>query len=272
VCYITVNQGVAPSVDFNANTTNINVGSSINFTDISGNNPTSWLWKFQGGNPTTSTLKNPANINYNTIGCFDVTLIASNAFGTDSLTKTCYINVTAASGAPLANFTSTSTNIFVGDSIDFIDLSSNNPTSWQWIFTNGVPSTSTLKNPTGIKYNTPGCFEVTLIATNSSGSDNETKTCYINVGTNSINSEADNNFECHIFPNPSKGKITITFTNHTKQNKHIVITDLLGRIILEKNTSLFTVNFDLSNEFSGIYFLKYETNNQFIVKTIILEH
>ena len=55
--------------------------------------------------------------------------------------------------------------------LDFFDLSTNSPTSWQWLFTGASPDTSTLQNPTGICYNNYGSFDVTLIACNSSGCD-----------------------------------------------------------------------------------------------------
>src|SRR4051812_38432954 len=59
--------------------------------------------------------------------------------------------------------------------VDFADYSSNNPTSWSWSFPGGSPSTSNVKNPTNICYNTPGTYDVKLVVTNSSGSDSLTK-------------------------------------------------------------------------------------------------
>jgi len=84
-----------PVANFVANVTTIVAGSSVNFTDLSTNYPTSWSWSFTGGTPLTSTAQNPTNIVYNTVGCFQVVLTATNASGSDAETKTCYINVTA---------------------------------------------------------------------------------------------------------------------------------------------------------------------------------
>jgi hypothetical protein len=58
---------------------------TIDFTDKSLFAPTSWKWSFSGGTPSTSTLKNPANISFNTGGLHDVQLIAFNAVGSDTL-------------------------------------------------------------------------------------------------------------------------------------------------------------------------------------------
>jgi PKD repeat protein len=67
-----------------------------------------------------------------------------------------------------------------GNSVSFSDLSANTPTSWSWTFTGGTPSSSTAQNPT-ITYNTPGTYQVQLTATNTGGSDAETKVGYITV-------------------------------------------------------------------------------------------
>ncbi|MBC7447349.1 MAG: PKD domain-containing protein [Hymenobacteraceae bacterium] len=53
------------------------------FTDRSQSAPTSWLWDF--GDGTTSTLQNPTHT-YTQNGSFAVSLVATNAFGRDSVT------------------------------------------------------------------------------------------------------------------------------------------------------------------------------------------
>jgi Zn-dependent metalloprotease len=92
------------------------------------------------------------------------------------------ITITAcpADAPPVANFSGNPTTVLVGSNVAFTDLSTNAPTSWSWTFTGGTPSTSTAKNPT-ITYNTLGTYTVSLTATNSFGSDSETKTGYITV-------------------------------------------------------------------------------------------
>lgn len=69
----------------------IPVGGSVNFTDQSTNAPTSWLWNF-GGGAANSTAQNPS-ITFNTPGTYDVTLDATNAYGTGTLTKTAHVQV-----------------------------------------------------------------------------------------------------------------------------------------------------------------------------------
>lgn len=81
-----------PMADFIADTTFVVEGDTIHFTDLSENSPTGWEWYFEGGTPDTSTEQNPEVI-YNNPGNYDVILIVTNDYGSDSLTIPGYITV-----------------------------------------------------------------------------------------------------------------------------------------------------------------------------------
>jgi PKD repeat protein len=83
---------------------------------------------------------------------------------------------------PVANFSATPTTAITGQNVQFTDLSTNGPSSWQWTFEGGLPANSNAQNPV-VTYNTSGNYDVTLVATNSAGSDTEIKTDYITVVT-----------------------------------------------------------------------------------------
>ena len=79
---------------------------------------------------------------------------------------------------PIANFSS---NVVSGCApliVSFQDISTNNPTQWQWDLGNGVISTQ--KNPIG-SYFSPGTFTVKLKVQNAQGQDSIVKTAYIVV-------------------------------------------------------------------------------------------
>ncbi len=177
-----------PEADFTASATVITEGQTVNFTDLSTNNPTSWSWTFNGGTPSSSTAQNPA-VTYYTAGVYPVELTATNAYGSDTETKVNYITVNPAP-APVANFTASATTINVGESVTFTDQSTNNPTSWSWSFEGGTPSSSTAQNPT-VQYNTAGTFDVSLTAANAAGSDEEFKANYITVNPPSADEIAE---------------------------------------------------------------------------------
>jgi PKD repeat protein len=170
-----------PVADFSGDNSSICEGDQVNFTDLSTNGPTSWQWTFAGGTPASSTSQNPTNIVYSTAGVYDVTLVATNANGNDTELKTGYITVNVCGGSVIADFTASDTVICEGDAVDFTDMSSGAPTSWQWTFTGGTPFTSTLQNPTGIVYSTAGSYTVSLYAANASDTDTVISINYITV-------------------------------------------------------------------------------------------
>ncbi len=68
-----------------------------------------------------------------------------------------------------------------GAGVDFIDASYGNPTSWSWSFPGGNPSASIQQNPTGIVYDTPGTYDVTLTASDGFTTVTRTMHDYVNV-------------------------------------------------------------------------------------------
>lgn len=65
------------------------------YTNTCTNSPTSFAWTFEGGTPATSSQSNPQNVTYANSGTFDVTLTATNAYGSHTYTCTDCITVYA---------------------------------------------------------------------------------------------------------------------------------------------------------------------------------
>jgi PKD repeat protein len=177
---VTVDDGssqepVAPVANFQGSPTSGNAPLTVNFTDLSTGNPTSWSWNF-GDGVGTSTAQNPTYV-YASKGTYTVSLTATNAEGSDEQTKIGYITVTEQ--APVANFSASPTSGDAPLTVNFTDLSTGNPTSWSWNFGDGV-GTSIAKNPS-YTYSASGAYTVTLTTTNTYGSNEETKVDYINV-------------------------------------------------------------------------------------------
>ncbi len=76
---------------FTANTNTPCSGDSVQFSDLSTGNPTSWLWSFPGGSPSSSNLQNP-KVKYTGTGLFSVTLTVSSLGGSNTITKNNYIS------------------------------------------------------------------------------------------------------------------------------------------------------------------------------------
>ncbi|NNF36836.1 MAG: PKD domain-containing protein [Saprospiraceae bacterium] len=235
--------GGPPNVNFTYSATDVCVGESITFTDASSGNPTSWLWGFEGGSPSSSTQESQV-VQYITPGQFNVSLTASNDIGQDSGTLNDLITVSGSPEAdfsfevngnevifenlslnatdyiwsfgnnqsstvdnpvvnydepgsynvrliassecgnddiikvvvvgtlPVVNLTYSATDVCVGESITFTDVSSGNPTSRLWTFEGGSPSTSTQETQV-VQYLTQGQYDVSLTVSNASGEDSE---------------------------------------------------------------------------------------------------
>jgi gliding motility-associated-like protein len=105
---------------------------------------------------------------------------------------------TAQGQAPVANFTASPLSGCSPLVVNFQDLSSGSPTSWNWDFGNG--NTSSLQNPTAA-YFTPGLYTITLTVTNAGGSHTLTRSNYISVyEMPTVNFVADNTIGCRPFP------------------------------------------------------------------------
>jgi len=86
--YITVSS--TPTAQFVGTPTSGSAPLTVNFTNQSTGNPTSWSWDFGDGG--TSTAQSPSH-QYTAAGTYTVTLTASNACGSDQEIKTNYITV-----------------------------------------------------------------------------------------------------------------------------------------------------------------------------------
>jgi PKD repeat protein len=161
-----------PVAEFSADATVGCVPFTVNFTDLSTGEITSWLWNFGDGD--TSSVQNPAHT-YLTTGTYTVSLTVSGPAGSDTETKIDYISVY---DVPVADFSANQTNGCAPLTVEFTDLSTGDPDTWSWTFGDG--GTSGDQNPT-YTYENAGTYSVTLTTSNLCGSDGETKIDYIQV-------------------------------------------------------------------------------------------
>ncbi len=91
------------------------------------------------------------------------------------------IDYPCSSAGVIANFVGSPTSVVAGNTVTFTDNSTGSPTSWNWTFNGGTPSTFTGQTPPAITYSTPGLYTVSLTVSDGSTSDTETKIDYIEV-------------------------------------------------------------------------------------------
>ena len=163
---VTVNK--APVSNFSA-TTN---GLTAQFTDLSIDNPTAWLWEFDDG--STSTLRNPSHT-YASSGTYDVTLTVTNAAGSDDFTD----QVTVALAPPVAAISCT----VVGAGVSCDGSGSSSAATYTWssapvgtvVTGQGTPSAT-------FSYTVTGDYNITLTVENTEGTvDSASQTVSVNV-------------------------------------------------------------------------------------------
>lgn len=81
---------------------------------------------------------------------------------------------------PYAAFSANALSTCINENVLYHDNSLGNPSSWFWTFQGGTPASSTQQHPT-VSYATPGTYSVTLVVSNTNGTDTETKTGYITI-------------------------------------------------------------------------------------------
>ena len=255
-----------PIAEFIADTTIIFVGETINFTDLSEGSIDTWTWTFDGGTPATSNQQNPSGIVYDAAGTYTVTLTVENEAGSNTNTKTDYISVGV---ALVADFEADDVNIFEGESINFTDLSSGDPETWEWTFEGGTPDTSSLQDPTLIQYNNMGSYDVTLNISNMFGVSTLTKTEYINVEPIGIPEGDARQFI--IYPNPNNGNFFVEFKNNSENNLNIY--SIIGKLVYSKSVNKMVLEIDLSQINNGIYFIEvFDKNSKlFTTKKLIIQ-
>jgi PKD repeat protein len=257
---------IEPTAGFSVEDNTVGVGTQAIFTDESTGGPTEWLWTFEGGDPATSTWPNPGPVTYATPGEYDVTLEVTNPAGTNTMTMTNFIDV---GYMPEAEFTASMEHIMPGETIDFTDNSTNDPTSWYWELYGGSPFTSTEQNPGGITYDKLGDYDVVLIATNEYGSDTLVKEEYIHVGDVGIDEVKTDEFS--LYPNPSSGMVHIRSVNEKEVNE-ILIRNIQGQHVASfAPVSGLVQTIDLSTLDKGLYFIEIKSEGESFIEKVVLK-
>jgi PKD repeat protein len=192
-------------------------GQAVTFTDLSVNTPTSWSWNFGGGaTPITSNLQNPI-VAFNIPGIHTITLTASNASGSGSVTSSISILAT-----PSSTFTATSA-ICVGNTATVI-YTGGAPagSSFNWLWGGAIASPGVGPGPHTAVFNSPGFQSLSLTVTNG----NCASTTNANVQVNSLPTASFThvtNTDTVVFTNNSFGASTYLWqisdgSNYTTTN------------------------------------------------------
>jgi len=226
-------------------------GQSVQYTDQSSNNPSTWQWTFEGGTPSVSNVQNPTII-YENQGTYNVSLIVSNLAGADTILSQSAIQVFENPPIPVIN------------QQNELQLSTNASGNIQW-YVNGATiigaNENTLIAPQNGNY--------TVEVTNEFGC--KSISAAVSVTKVGINETLEKSIS--IFPKPASENIYIDLSA-CREPLHeidlISIVDLSGRTIVEQ---VFSGNLlstlPVQNLASGTYLLRISAKN-WIYNTQIL--
>jgi PKD repeat protein len=193
----------APVAEFSATPLSGAAPLTVTFTDESTGGPTSWSWSFGDGG--TSAARNPTHT-YSEVDSYTVSLTASNAYGSDTETKSHYVRARSTWNLA-AGFTATPVAGLAPLTVAFTDTSEGDPTSWVWDFGDG--SSSTRQSPLHT-YTPSGVYSVVLRVSDGSDSGTRTRTNYITVTSPGVDFAGR--------PAVGVAPLTVTFTDLSTTN------------------------------------------------------
>jgi PKD repeat protein len=178
-----------------------------------------------------------------------------------SVTKTGWKAIVSCSEVllpPVADFMADTNHIVMGDTIHYYDMSSHNPTSWQWEFQGGVPATSAEQNPS-VVYEVAGTYDVTLTVQNAQGTDTKTIQNFVTVDS-TIGLSDPNKTTLRIYPNP----VTAGFINITSPQKidELVLMDFAGKVLVHKTQLSRNLQLNTEGLVNGIYLLQIQAGKE----------
>lgn len=187
-----------------AETIHIFEGESIQFESLAKGSPDATEWKFPGSASETSTDPNPT-VTYNKAGTYDVSLTVRRGNESDVMERKGFVVVaqkapTALIGLPEEGYESPWVGVFVPTDVPvtFRDLSTGNPTEWNWVFQYADKETSNEQNPT-VTFVKKGTVSVGLTAKNAAGQSNDVLQYAIQAGGSqyvwNISSEENSNLK-----------------------------------------------------------------------------
>jgi uncharacterized repeat protein (TIGR01451 family) len=239
----TLSDQAIPTGAFAANDLTVCPGNCINFTDQSAF-ATSYQWTFPGGNPSTSTDQNPANICYSTGGDYDVQLIVTNSVGSDTVVYTNYIHVY---NVPLLNIVQSGDTLFSVQGF----------ASYVWYYNGNI-----ISGATDYYHVATQNGDYNVVAFDSNGCDVEAALYNVLTAVTSIHVD-----ELQLFPNPVKDVLSI---NGLKKGQ-VRIINVLGEIVNEIrcDSGEPVQKIDLSGLNSGTYTVEILTDGAVLHRQIV---
>lgn len=243
-----------PKAAFTVSTKTGCVPLTVNIQNLSSANTNIWHWKFAGADIDTSSQRNPI-VKYSKAGTYDISLVAKNARGSDSIFQKAIIIV---NDKPTANFEITQNQLEV-----MLKNTSTNYNTLKWDFGDGKQILNEEKPKH--TYTNSGKYIVSLSATNNCGTTTSSKTI-----------EVSDKLDCdkitiEVGPNPTSDYANITFNASRTSDIAYLLCSVDGRIIhrgtIPSKDSFLEIDFQ--NLASGVYILYFKCDEKVFTRKIL---
>ena len=218
-------------------------GTCADFNNLSVN-ATSYQWNFPGATPSSSTSVNPTNICYFTPGNYDVMLVATSSFGSDTLTIANYITVFP-NPAPQAI-------LQIGDTL----FANAGAASYQWYYNGNI-----INGATQYYYFATQDGDYNIICNDTNGCEVEAAIFDVDVAVEELFQT-----EFEIYPVPTENTITIK-TGKMKVDR-VMLCNAMGEKIMDLPLSS-ERQVDLSSFASGVYFIMLKAEGKIFWNRIV---
>lgn len=237
-----------PVAGFSISDNLICAGDCVDFTDQSTNTPTSWQWDFAPNQPGSSTDQNPSGICYTAPGVYQVTLIAANNDGSDTITQSLtVVGVNTSISVSGITITAAATNA----TYQWINCATNAPVPGA----TSASFTPTANGSYAVIVTQNGCTDTSACGTvNSLGLDPLTVNDFMRIS-----------------PNPSKGIFVLVDQQAKLSGQEVTVSNLLGETVYSTQIEGNKTVIDLTAAKEGIYLVSVDSINGKLVTKIVKE-
>lgn len=224
-----------PVASFSVSADTLCLRDTVFFTDLSTNNPTSWIWSVPGVT-TANVFANNCYFVFNTAGTFTANLFCSNNSGSSTATMTLFV-----SAHPSITVVSNPSVVPYGNGVT---LTASGASTYTW--SNSATGSTTIVYPFyNVTYSVSGANQFGCVTTATVKARGEV-----------VHSIVDNSLVTPVvtvFPNPNEGRFTLKISEIV--NLDFTVCNTNGVVIQSgRSEGPNEISIDLRNEPKGTYF------------------
>ncbi|MBK8847629.1 MAG: T9SS type A sorting domain-containing protein [Bacteroidetes bacterium] len=243
---------VLPIVNISSTDTLFCEKQCVDFFDLSQNNPTSWSWTFTNAAPSSSTAQNPIGICFNNYGSYNVTLVACNGAGCDSVTFSSFI--TSFQNPPKPTITLSNDTLYSSPGVSYAWYEVSNPT----VVLSTLPY---------YVFTQDGNYYVIITDSNGCASAADAYTIHVGLYENNLLQQVQ------ITPNPANDWIKIVLPDGLiQQNTEVRMFDNVGKLVANKKLTDVATLIETKLFAEGIYTIHLEAKGKLYSRKVTIAH